>query len=150
MVEANPVKYYLAKFFFLGFSIIQWIVAATILLRLGIESRTVLVAMIFVFFGVVFFLFYLMVGDKIKRVAVGKNKIVIIEGEKNLRFDWPEVKSLRLVPYFNLYRLKLRGKRGPIYFFPSKNVDPAFGFLSKDTSRMGEIVSKRKKEFGIK
>lgn len=150
MVEANPVKYYLAKFFFLGFSIVQWIVAATILLRFGFESQNVLAAMIFVFFGIVFFLFYLKVGDKIKRVAVGKNKIVIIEGEKNLRFDWPEVKSLRLVPYFNMYRLKLRGKREPIYFFPSKNVNPAFGLMSKDTSRMGEIVSKRKKEFNIK
>lgn len=150
MVEANPVKYYLAKFFFLGFSIVQWIVAATILLRFGFESQNILAAMIFVFFGIVFFLFYLKVGDKIKRVAVGKNKIVIIEGEKNLRFDWPEVKSLRLVPYFNMYRLKLRGKREPIYFFPSKNVNPAFGLMSKDTSRMGEIVSKRKKEFNIK
>ncbi len=150
MVEANPVKYYLAKFLFLGFSIVQWIVAATILLRFGFETRNVLVAMIFIIFGSVFFFVFLVVSGKIKRVAVGKNKIVIIEGERNLRFDWPEVKSLKLVPYFNLYKLKLRGKREPIYFFPSKNVDPAFGLLSKDTSRMGEIVSKRKKEFGIK
>jgi hypothetical protein len=29
-------------------------------------------------------------------------------------------------------------------------VDPAFGLLAKDTSRMGEIVQKKKKDFGIK
>jgi hypothetical protein len=46
--------------------------------------------------------------------------------------------------------LKIRGKRGSIYFFPSHNIDPAFGLLLKDTSKMGEVVAKRKKEFGIK
>ena len=100
--------------------------------------------------GLVFFFIFLLISDKIKRVAVGKNKIVVIEGDKNMRFDWPEVKSLKLIPYFNLYKLKIRGKRNPIYFFPSKNVDPAFGLLAKDTSRMGEIVQKKKKDFGIK
>jgi hypothetical protein len=49
-----------------------------------------------------------------------------------------------------LYKLKVKGKKGSIYFFPSQNIDPAFGLLSKDTSKMGEIVEKRKKEFGIK
>jgi hypothetical protein len=60
------------------------------------------------------------------------------------------VKSLRLIPIFHLYKLRVKGKRNPIYFFPSRNVDTAFGLLAKDTSRMGEIVEKRKKEFGIK
>jgi hypothetical protein len=92
----------------------------------------------------------LMINSKVKRVAVGKNKIVIMDGDRNIRFDWPEVKSLRLIPFFNLYKLKVKGKRNPIYFFPSKNVDPAFGLLAKDTSRMGEIVEKRKKDFNIK
>jgi hypothetical protein len=66
-----------------------------------------------------------------------------------MRFDWPEVKSLKLT-YFNLYKLKIKGKRNTIYFFPSKNIDPAFGLLAKDTSRMGNIVEKKKKDFGIK
>lgn len=150
MVEANPIKFYLAKFLFLGFSIVQWIVATTILLRFGFNSQNFLVASVFIFLGTAFFFIYLLINGKIKRVAVGKNKIVIIEGEKNLRFDWPEVKSLRLIPYFNLYKLKLKGKRDPIYFFPSRNVDPAFGLMAKDTSRMGEIVDKKKKDYGIK
>lgn len=150
MVEANPVKFYLAKFFFLGFSCVQWLVATTILIRFGFDSKSFFTALIFITLGLVFFFIFLIISDKIKRVAVGKNKIVVIEGDKNMRFDWPEVKSLKLIPYFNLYKLKIRGKRNPIYFFPSKNVDPAFGLLAKDTSRMGEIVQKKKKDFGIK
>jgi hypothetical protein len=150
MVEASPVKFYLAKFFFLAFSLIQWLVAATILLRFGFGSRNFFIALIFIVIGFIFFFIFLLISDKIKRVAVGKNKIVIIEGDKNMRFDWPEVKSLKLIPIFNLYKLKIKGKRNPIYFFPSKNVDPAFGLIAKDTSRMGEIVEKKKKNFGIK
>jgi hypothetical protein len=150
MVEANPVKFYTAKFFFLAVGIIQWLVASVILLRFEFTNKNFFAALLFATLGAIFFTIFLVLNDKIKRVAVGKNKIVVIEGEKNTRFDWPEVKSLRLIPFFNVYKLKVKGKRNPIYFFPSKNVDPTFGFLVKDTSRMGEIVEKKKKDYGIK
>ena len=150
MVEANPAKFYLAKFFFLAIGIIQWVVATSILLRFDFSSKNFFVALLFGTLGMMFFILFLFVSSKVKRVAVGKNKIVIIEGDRNLRFEWPEVKSIQLVPFFNLYKLRIKGKRKPIYFFPSKNVDPAFGLLSKDTSRMGDIVEKRSREFGIK
>lgn len=150
MVEANPIKFYLAKFIFLAFSLIQGLVAAVILLRFDFSNKNFFVSMIFMILALTFFSLFLIVNTKIRRVAVGKNKIVIIDGDRNIRFDWPEVKSLRLIPFFNLYKLKIKGKRTPIYFFPSKNVDPAFGLLGKDTSRMGEIVEKRKKDFNLK
>lgn len=150
MVEANPIKFYLARFFFLAFAIIQWLVSTIILLRFEFTTKNFFVALIFFTLGLLFLIIFFILNNKIKRVAVGKNKIVVMEGERNTRFDWPEVKSLRLIPFFNVYKLKVKGKRNPIYFFPSKSVDPAFGLLAKDTSRMGEIVEKKKKDFGIK
>lgn len=150
MVEANPAKYYLAKFFFLGVALIQWLVASVILFRFEFSSKNVFVSLLFITLGFTFFILFLVVNAKVKRVAVGKNKIVIIEGDRNMRFDWPEVKSLKLIPFFNLYKLKLKGKRKPIYFFPSRNVDPAFGLLAKDTSRMGDIVEKQKEKLRIR
>lgn len=150
MIEASPVKFYLARFFFLGFACIQWLVAGILLLQFEFSNKNFFISLIFITLGLVFFYIFLLVNDKVKRVAIGKNKIVIIEGDKNSRFSWPEVKSLKIIPFFNLYKLKLRGKKNPIYFFPAKNIDPAFGLLATDTSRMGEIVSKKKKEFGIK
>jgi hypothetical protein len=150
MVEANPLKFYLAKFFFLAMSLVQWVVSATILYRFNFTNKNFFVALVFFTLGLIFFLLFLLISDRIKRVAIGKNKIIVMDGDHNVRFDWPEVKSLKLIPYFNLYKLKIRGKRNAIYFFPSRNVDPAFGLLAKDTSRMGEIVQKRKKELGIK
>ncbi len=149
MVEANPAKYYFAKFFFLGISALQWLAAGIILFRYPFNAKTFFAALIFVTVGSIFFLFYSIVTDKMRRVAVGKNKIVVIEGDRNVRFGWPEVKSLKIVPIFNLYKLKLKGKKGFIYFFPSENIDPAFGLLSKDTSKMGDIVQKRKKQLGL-
>ncbi len=150
MIEASPLKFYLAKFLFLTFALIQWLVAALLLVQFQFSDKNFFIALIFITLGLVFFYVFLVVNDKVKRVAIGKNKIVVIEGDRNLRFSWPEVKSLKIIPFFNLYKLKLRGKKNPIYFFPSRNIDPAFGLIAKDTSRMGSIVHKKKKEYGIK
>ena len=149
MIEASPTKFYLAKYFFLAFALVQWVVMGALLFRFDFSPKNFFVSLIFFTLGLLFLFTFLVVSEKIKRVAVGKNKIVIIEGDKNMRFEWPEVKSIRIVPFFNLYCLKIRGKKGNIYFFPSSNIDPAFGLLSRDTSKMGEIVEKKKKDFGI-
>ncbi|MBT1704346.1 hypothetical protein [Chryseosolibacter indicus] len=149
MIEASPVKYYLAKYFFLAFAFIQWIVGAIILFRFEFNSKVFFVSLIFAALGLISLYVFYFINDKIRRVAIGKNKIVVIEGDRNVRFGWPEVKSLRIIPFLNLYRLKIKGKRNCIYFFPSRQIDPAFGLLTKDTSKMGEIVKKRKREFGF-
>ncbi len=150
MVEANPVKYYFAKYFFLGICLLQWLVAGTVFFRHHFNAKTFSISLVFITIGSLSFVLFLILAEKIRRVAVGKNKIVVIEGDRNVRFGWPEVKSLTIVPFFNLYKLKLKGKKGHIYFFPSQNLDPAFGLMSKDTSKMGDIVQKRKKEYGLK
>src|SRR5690606_10024970 len=100
MSEANPLKFYVAKFFFLVFAFIQWLVAVLLLIRFPFTGQTFFVSMIFVILGFVFFYLFLVVNEKVKRVAVGKNKIVIIEGDRNSRFGWPDVKSLRIIPFF--------------------------------------------------
>ncbi|MGC1244018.1 MAG: hypothetical protein WA874_20675 [Chryseosolibacter sp.] len=150
MIEASPVKVYLAKFFFLIFAFAQWLVAAILLIQFRFSNKNFFISLLFITLGLIFFYIFLIVNDKVKRVAIGRNKIVIIEGDKNLRFSWPDVKSLKIIPFFNLYKLKLRGKKNPIYFFPARNIDPAFGLMVKDTSRMGSLVDKKKREFGIK
>lgn len=150
MVEASPVKFYFAKYFFLAFSLLQWILALITLLRFSGSNKHQFAALVFFTIGLIFFYVFLLVSDKVKRVAIGKNKIVITEGSQVVRFQWPEVKSLRIIPFFNLYKLRLKGKKGSIFFFPSKTIDPAFGIMTKDTSKMGEIVEKKKKDFKIK
>lgn len=147
--QASPTKFYFAKYFFLGFGLLQWTVAAVLSLRFGSTPKNTSAAFIFLCLGSIMVVIFFYLRSNMKRVAIGKNRIVVIEGRKNLRVEWPEVKSIRLVPIFNLYRLKLKTRKTPIYFFPSKNIEPAYDLIARDTSKMGEIVSKRKKEFGI-
>jgi hypothetical protein len=129
--------------------LVQWLLCAAILIKFELNGKNFFVSLIFLTLGLIFLFLFLIVNDKIRRVAIGKNKIVVIEGDRNIRFGWPEVKSLKIVPIFNIYQLKIKGKRNTIYFFPSKKIDPAFGLLAHDTSKMGAIVEKRKREFGI-
>lgn len=150
MVEANPFKFYFAKYFFLAFGLLQWMVALLIFIRLDSSAKGIFGSLVFFTVGLLMIFFYLLFSYKVKRVAIGKNKIIIIEGQRNYRFEWPEVKSLKLIPVFNLYKLRLKGKKGNIYFFPSKKIDPAFGLMARDTSKMGSIVKKRKKRYRIK
>ena len=150
MVEANPVKFYFAKYFFVGFALIQWAVGGIVIIGRDFTAKSFFIALVFFTLGMISLFLFSIISDRIRRVAIGKNKIVVLEGNRNIRLDWPEVKSLRIVPYLNIYKLKIRGKKGSIYFFPSDNIEPAFGVICKDTSRMGEIVQKRKKEFGFK
>lgn len=147
--QASPVKFYFAKYFFLGFGLLQWTVAAVLFLRFEDTPKNVSASFIFLCLGSILLVIFFYLNSSMKRVAIGKNRIVVIEGRKNLRVEWPEVKSIKLVPVFHLYKLKLKTRRNPIYFFPSKNIEPAYDLLAMDTSKMGEIVSKRKKEFGI-
>jgi hypothetical protein len=149
MMEANPFKFYIAKYFFLVFAFIQWFLSFLILVRFEFTGKNFFVALIFFTMGMIFLFLFLLVNEKVRRVAIGKNKIVIIEGDRNVRFSWPEVKSLKIIPFFNVYQLRIKGKRDTIYFFPSKNIDPAFGLMSRDLSKMGSLVEKRKREFGI-
>lgn len=150
MIEASPFKFYFAKYFFLAFGLLQWMVALLIFIRLDSSSKGLFGSLFFFTLGLILICLFILVSDKVKRVAIGKNKIVIMEGQHNYRFEWPEVKSLKLIPVFNLYRLRLKGKKGNIYFFPSKAIDPAFGLMTRDTSKMGALVKNRKKRYKIK
>jgi hypothetical protein len=147
--QASPTKFYFAKYFFLGFGLLQWTVAAVISWRFESTAKNASATFIFLCLGSILMVIFFFLNSTMKRVAVGKDRLVVIERGKNVRVQWPEVKSIKLIPIFNLYKLKLKAKRNPIYFFPSKNIEPAYDLLARDTSKMGEIVSKRKKEFGI-
>lgn len=150
MIEASPLKFYVAKFFFLFVAVILWLVAAILMFQFAKANVTFFAPLIFIALGLIFLYLFVVVNDKVKRVAIGKNKIVIIEADRNSRFSWPEVKSLKIVPFLNLYRVRLRGKKKPVYFFPAKDIDPAFGSLLKATSKTSPVADKKKKAFGIK
>ena len=143
MKEASPVKYYFAKYFFLAFGLLQWSCGMLIFWRADTEnSRSA--AYVFFTIGIAFIALYLMIAAKLKRVAIGKKHISVIDNDKTETFEWPEVKSIKMVPYFNLYKLKLRGRKDRIYFLPDHNVEPLFGLFPRQPE-FAEVMKKKVK-----
>ncbi len=147
--QASPVKFYFAKFFFLGFAFLQWAVALALAVQFENTPKNTAAIFIFVSLGCIFFVVFFFLMEVMRRVAIGKDKVVVIELGKNLTLAWPDIKSIKIIPVFNIYKMRLKTRRKPIYFLPSKNIEPAYDLLAEDTSKMGDIVNRNKKKLGI-
>jgi hypothetical protein len=147
--QASPVKFYFAKFFFLGFAFLQWTVAIALAVRFENTPKNTAAIFIFISLGCIFFVVFFFLMEVMRRVAIGKDKVIVIELGKNVVIEWPDVKSIKIIPVFNIYKMRLKSRRKPIYFLPSKNIEPAYDLLAEDTSKMGDIVNKNKKKLGI-
>jgi hypothetical protein len=139
--QASPLKFYLAKYFFLALASLQWLIAFFVYLNFEPTLKNQYTILIFFTIGAVMFVAFLLISDKVRRVAVGKKKLVVIYPNRKQKIDWKDIDSLELIPFINMYRLKQKGKKKGIYFFPSKNIDPVYGLLAKDTTKMGDFIS---------
>ncbi len=142
MKEASPVKFYFAKYFFLAFGLLQWSCGMLLFLR-GEAEKNKRAALIFFVLGLTFVALYFLIAAKLKRVAISKKRVTIIDNDKTDHYEWPEVKSIKLVPYFNLYKLKLRGKKERIYFLPDHNIEPLFGLFPHEPE-LADVLKKKK------
>ncbi len=142
MKEASPVKFYFAKYFFLAFGLLQWSCGMLLFLR-GEAEKNKRAALIFFVLGLTFVALYFLIAAKLKRVAISKKRVTIIDNDKTDHYEWPEVKSIKLVPYFNLYKLKLRGRKERIYFLPDHNVEPLFGLFPHEPE-LADVLKKKK------
>ena len=142
MKEASLVKFYFAKYFFLAFGLLQWSCGMLFFLR-GEAEKNKRAALIFFVLGLTFVALYFLIAAKLKRVAISKKRVTIIDNDKTDHYEWPEVKSIKLVPYFNLYKLKLRGRKERIYFLPDHNVEPLFGLFPHEPE-LADVLKKKK------
>jgi hypothetical protein len=92
--------------------------------------KNMVIVTFFIFLGVLLIIVFYYVSERIKRVAIGNNKFVILEENSIVRFSWPEVKSFRLIPFLNLCKVKIRGRKGSFYFFIAGNIRNGFNRLS--------------------
>lgn len=76
---------------------------------------------------------HLLLSKHIRRVAISKKKIELIKPGKEKSYEWDDVKSLKLIPFLNMYSLKLKGKKNKIYFLPAGNTQAMFGIFSADS-----------------
>jgi hypothetical protein len=132
MREASVVKFYFTKYFFLALGLLQVLIGALLFVRQGTSLKGQFASMLFFTLGLIFISLYMTVASKIKRVAVSKKKLVVIGRYKNQRYAWDDVKSLRLMPVFNLYSLKVKGKKEKIFFLPTHATSAIYGLFSSD------------------
>jgi hypothetical protein len=147
--QASPIKFYFAKFFPLGFAFLHLLVALALATNFEATPKNTAAVVIFISLGCIFLVVFFFLSEALRRVAISKAKVVVIEAGQNQHLAWDDIKAIHLIPVFNVYKLKLKNRRKPIYFLPSKNIEPAYDLLAEDTSKMGDIVNKNKKKLGI-
>lgn len=128
MKEASPVKFYFAKYFFLAFGLLQWLCGMLLFLQTDVD-KSKRGALVFFIIGLTAVAMYFVVATRLKRVAFGKNRITVTSNGRTLHYEWPEVKWIRVVPFLNVYKLKLRGKKDRIYFLPDRAEVPLYGMF---------------------
>jgi hypothetical protein len=129
MKEASVAKYYFAKYFFLVFGALQWAIALIFLIRQGDSFKGQYAAFIFFTLGLVLMSVYTLFASNMRRVAVGKKKVEITAKGKTKSYDWDEIKSIKFMPVFNLYKMKIKGKKGVIYFLPTEDSEVIYGLF---------------------
>jgi hypothetical protein len=142
MKEANPVKFYLAKYFFLAIGLLQGLAAVLLLLNVGNSPKTRFTAFVLFTLAMIFVSLHLLVSAKLKRVAISKKKIAVIDYQKVKRYEWSDVKAMKFFPFLNLYSLKLKGKKSKVYFLPTENSQSLFGIFNPPADFAPKKVSK--------
>ncbi|GHN00174.1 hypothetical protein WSM22_16630 [Cytophagales bacterium WSM2-2] len=139
MKEASLFKYYFVRYFFLALAVMQGLAAIAILLQFQDSPKNRFAIFVFFTLAMILISIHFLVFTKVKRVAVGKKKIEVITSYRTKQYDWDDVKELKLLPFFNIYSLKLKGKRKKIYFLPAHDSEALFGIFSGNM----ELIQKK-------
>jgi hypothetical protein len=129
MKEASVAKFYFAKYFFLAFGSLQWAIAVIFLMRQGETFKGQYAAFIFFTLGLLLMSVYLLFSSKMRRVAISKKKVAVTSYGKTKNYDWDEIKSVKFLPVFNLYKMKIKGKKDFIYFLPTEQSEVIYGLF---------------------
>lgn len=129
MKEASVVKFYFAKYFLLTLGLLQWVISSTFLVNHGDTPKGQWSAFLFFTIGLVIISLQAIFATSLKRVAVGKKKFAVITHGTAQRYEHDDIKSLKFIPGFNVYKMKIRGKKGHIYFLPCEESEAIYGLF---------------------
>lgn len=139
MEEASPIKFYLARYFFLALSTFQALASILMFTQLETSPKTKFVAFTFFTLAMIFFSLHMLISKRIKRVALSKKKIEVINPTKVKSYNWEDVKRLKFIPYLNMYSLKLKGK-SKIYFLSTQSTATLLGLSSENSDLIPKKV----------
>ena len=128
MKEASIAKYYFAKYFLLAFGFLQWVISAIFLMKQGESPKGQYGAFVFFTLGLILISLHSLYATRMRRVAISKKKVIITANGKVKTYDWDEIKSVRFMPVFNMYAMKIKGKK-LIYFLPTHESEVIYGLF---------------------
>jgi hypothetical protein len=105
---------------------------------------------IFILVGLLAILVFMMFQDKFAMVEMGNQKLKVSKGSEEIEVNWLDVESVDLLHFVfpPLYKLRIKGHEDYILFATSRSGLSVAGF-TKDLSEMGNLINKKKREFGI-
>lgn len=136
MKEASRTKFYVAKYFLLAVGFIQALAAMLVYLNQTNSAKTSVAIFILMALSLISISLYMLAATKLKRVAISKKKLAVIDRQQIKRYHWDEVKSMKYLPFLNLYCLKLKGRKSRVYFLPVTNSESLFGLFNTAAIQM--------------
>jgi hypothetical protein len=156
-MESNKTYHYLFKYSFVGISVVlilgavvSWVSPESITVNGEPGKRDLLMTTIFALLAILALLLFLLVRKKFAIVELGNQTIKIKTNGQDKPISWLEVEEIKLIQfvYPPLYKIKVKNDESTIWF----NTEPEFisisGFV-RDTSEMGRLINKKKRELGI-
>ena len=128
MKEASIAKYYFAKYFLLAFGLLQWLISTIFLLQQGDTVKGQYGAFVFFTLGLVLISLHSLYASRMRRVAISKKKVIVTANGKVKTYEWDEIKSVKFIPMFNMYAMKIKGKK-LIYFLPTQESEVIYGLF---------------------
>jgi len=156
-MKSNKKYHFVFKFAFLivglltwTIPIFSWIAPNYTEISGEIGSTDFVTSAIIGLIGLVFILLFFAVKDKFAIVELGNQNVKIINGDEEKSVGWFDIDSLKQIQFVfpPLYSLKIKDSDETIWFNTEARFISINGFTI-DTSDMGELIKKKKRELGI-
>jgi hypothetical protein len=156
-MESNNLYHHFLKYLFLGLgilmlitSILSWFLPELFWVNGEKMEQSIVTTLVFGMIGIVLFLIFIAIKDKFVTVKLGGQTLTIKNGDGEKKINWMEVESLSLIQfvYPPLYKLKVK-EDNKVYWFNTENQFINVGGFTSDTSEMGHLIKKKKRELGI-
>lgn len=131
-------------------AIVSWVSPELITVNGEPGTRDLLMTAIFGLLGILAFLVFLVVRNKFVVVEMGNQTIKNKTNGQDKSISWLDVEEVKLIQFLYppLYKLKVKGEDNTIWFNTEPNYISISGFV-RDTSEMGRLISKKKRELEI-
>jgi hypothetical protein len=156
-MESNKTYHYFFKYSLLVASIlltvgaiVSWFAPESMTVNGQPGSQDLSITITFGLIGVLAFLVFVLIRDKFAIVELGNQTIMIKHKGEDKTVSWLDVEQVKLIQfvYPPLYKLRTKAIDETIWFNTEPNYISVNGFVT-DTSEMGDLIKKKKRELGI-